>query len=125
MHPADDLAWRTSSRSGNGENCVEVAPTTDGVLIRHSKYPAAGRIRFTSQSWTAFMWDALGGHNTNPTASISPCGADFVVESLHTSVQLRFDTGEWLAFLAGIRGSEFDIAHMTDGRDSVGAQKLE
>jgi hypothetical protein len=33
---ADHLAWRTSSRSSNGENCVEVASTVEGAVIPHS-----------------------------------------------------------------------------------------
>jgi Domain of unknown function (DUF397) len=39
MTTADCLAWRISSRSGNGENGVEVTPAADGVVIRHSKHP--------------------------------------------------------------------------------------
>ncbi len=38
MTDRDDLRWRTSSRSGNG-NCVQVATDSERVLIRDSKDP--------------------------------------------------------------------------------------
>ncbi|MDQ1527550.1 MAG: hypothetical protein QOG18_2163, partial [Microbacteriaceae bacterium] len=53
MTTADHLAWRISSRSSNGENCVEVAPAADGVVIRHSKHPSAGTITFPGSAWRA------------------------------------------------------------------------
>ena len=36
MSTVDRLAWRISSRSGNGEDGVEVAAAADGVVMRHS-----------------------------------------------------------------------------------------
>jgi Domain of unknown function (DUF397) len=41
----DHLRWRTSSRSGNGENCVQLAVNSDGVLIRDSKNPIGPVLR--------------------------------------------------------------------------------
>jgi Domain of unknown function (DUF397) len=110
MTTADRLAWRTSSRSSNGENCVEVAPAVDGVVIRHSKHPAAGRITFPFSAWTAFVDEARDGHaSTNGVASITKIGTDTLVKSLHTAVELRFDAAEWSAFLAGAADGEFDF----------------
>jgi hypothetical protein len=110
MTPVDRLAWRTSTRSSNGENCVEVAPTADGVVIRHSKHPAAGTISFPFAAWTAFLGDARDGQaDSNGVATITTVGTDTLVVSPATGVELRFDEGEWSAFLAGAADGEFDV----------------
>ena len=97
MTTADHLAWRISSRSSNGENCVEVAPAADGVVIRHSKHPSAGTITFPGSAWRAFVHDARGGEaNTNGVASITKIDTDIVVKSLHTTVVLLFDAEEFV-----------------------------
>ncbi|GAB2985383.1 DUF397 domain-containing protein [Amycolatopsis acidiphila] len=111
MTPADRLEWRTSTRSSNGENCVEVAPAAEGVVIRHSKHPAAGTITFPYRAWRAFVRDAAedGSTSANGVASITKVGSDTLVRSLTTEVELRFDEGEWSAFLAGAADGEFDF----------------
>jgi hypothetical protein len=45
MNTADHLRWRTSSRSGNGANCVQLAVNSGGVLIRDSKNPIGPVLR--------------------------------------------------------------------------------
>ncbi|WP_433263811.1 DUF397 domain-containing protein [Actinosynnema sp. CS-041913] len=55
MTPADRLAWRTSSYSSNGEACVEVAPTTNGAVVRDTKHRAGGTISFPITAWKAFV----------------------------------------------------------------------
>jgi hypothetical protein len=110
MTPADRLAWRTSTRSSNGENCVEVAPTADGVIIRHSKHPAAGTITFAHPAWAAFLREVRDGiAPANGVATITKIGTDTLVSSLTSKVELRFDEGEWSAFLAGAADGEFDF----------------
>ena len=66
MTTADHLAWRISSRSSNGENCVEVAPAAEGVAIRHSKHPSDGTITFPGSAWRAFVHDARDGVANTP-----------------------------------------------------------
>lgn len=47
--------WRKSTRSGNGNNCVEVATNVEpGVLVRDSKDPAGAVLGFARSDWTAF-----------------------------------------------------------------------
>ncbi|MBP2330255.1 hypothetical protein JOF56_010640 [Kibdelosporangium banguiense] len=103
--------WRKSSYSTGTGNCVEVAPAADGVVIRHSKHPAAGTIAFPDHAWTAFVRDASEDSATsaNGIASITKAGTDTLVRSLTTDVELRFDKGEWSAFLAGAADGEFDF----------------
>lgn len=103
--------WRKSSYSTSTGNCVEVAPAADGVVIRHSKHPAAGTITSPYHAWTAFVRDASedGPTSANGVAAITKIGTDTLVTSLTTNVELRFDEGEWSAFLAGAANGEFDF----------------
>ncbi|RKT89280.1 protein of unknown function [Saccharopolyspora antimicrobica] len=111
MTIADNLAWRTSTRSSNGEKCVEVAPTADGVAIRHSKRPTAGTITFPATAWDTFVREASSGLSSdNGVAIVTTIGTDTLVKSLHTALELRFDEAEWTAFVAGARAGEFNFA---------------
>lgn len=51
------LAWRKSSRSGQGNNnaCVEVAFSGQLIAVRDSKNSAAGVLAFPKSSWTLFL----------------------------------------------------------------------
>lgn len=53
----DSVAWRVSTHSGNGGDCVEVGPIDDGsgrVAVRHSHDPQGPAIVYTSAEWAAF-----------------------------------------------------------------------
>lgn len=59
MAAMDDLdlsraAWRTSTYSGNGGNCVEVAPARRMIAVRDSKDPEGAKLVFGPASWMAF-----------------------------------------------------------------------
>lgn len=47
--------WRKSSYSGANGNCVEIAPTADGVAIRNSNRPEAGTVEYTKAELAAFL----------------------------------------------------------------------
>jgi hypothetical protein len=47
--------WRTSSHSGGGNDCVEVAIKPHETAVRDSKNPAGPRLRFTATEWSAFV----------------------------------------------------------------------
>ena len=47
-------AWRKSSYSGGGNNCVEVATGAVTVAVRDSKDPEGGELTFGAPAWTAF-----------------------------------------------------------------------
>ncbi|MGO4648814.1 DUF397 domain-containing protein [Nocardia sp. 2YAB30] len=108
MSTADRLLWRTSSYSGNGEGCVDVAPAADRVFVRHAKHHDHGIIEFSAAQWSTFVREARRGlASANGAAMVSKDGADTLVASAH--VQLRFNEVEWTAFLAGADDGEFDF----------------
>jgi len=47
--------WHVSSYSGNGGNCVEVAETPRVILVRDTKDRDGGTLEFTSTAWSAFI----------------------------------------------------------------------
>jgi hypothetical protein len=56
------LTWRKSSFSGpSGANCVEIAETDDGVLVRNSNQPEAGTLAFTRSELTAWIEGCKAG----------------------------------------------------------------
>jgi hypothetical protein len=107
----DSLAWRTTSYSEKGEKCVEVAPTPDGAIIRHSRHPELGTISFSPEAWSRFVAEARTGRpSNNGVATVSRTDDDgAVVRSLRGGPQLPFDAGEWSAFVSGARDGEFDF----------------
>lgn len=53
------LAFRKSTYSGHGQDCVEVADLPCGTAIRDSKHPEAGHLSFPTEEWTSFLTTAL------------------------------------------------------------------
>ncbi|MEU9889755.1 DUF397 domain-containing protein [Sphaerisporangium sp. NPDC051011] len=52
------LAWRKSSYSGTGDNCIEVATAPDGCqVVRDSKILDGPVLSFTRDEWHAFISD--------------------------------------------------------------------
>lgn len=47
--------WRKSSRSGAGNDCVELVVARIGAAVRDSKNPEAGHVSFGTPGWSAFM----------------------------------------------------------------------
>ncbi|MCP2317067.1 protein of unknown function (DUF397) [Nocardia amikacinitolerans] len=106
----DRLAWRTSTYSGAGENCVEVAPAESSVYLRHSKRPADGTITFDAVAWSRFVREVLGlASDANGVVAVEISGDATLVRSLSGPELLSFDDGEWSAFRAGARDGEFDF----------------
>lgn len=59
----EHLIWQTSSySSGQGGNCVEVAPLPDGGrAVRDSKDPSGPALIFTPAEWAAFTAGVADG----------------------------------------------------------------
>lgn len=55
MHSSMFTNWRKSSRSGGGDNCVEVALAEGSAVgVRDSKNPTGPILAFTLMEWDAF-----------------------------------------------------------------------
>jgi hypothetical protein len=61
MRDLSDARWRKSSRSGSGNNCVEVADLGSGRAVRDSKNPTGGHLMFTATAWRAFTVGVKSG----------------------------------------------------------------
>lgn len=110
MSTVDGLAWRTSSYSGNGEGCVDVAPTASTVFVRHAKHHDHGTIAFTAEQWSDFVREVLEDRpSRNGAAVITRNDPDTMVSS--GSIRLCFNEIEWSAFVAGAADGEFDFRH--------------
>jgi hypothetical protein len=58
----DDLVWRTSSHTADGNQCVEVAVLPDErVAVRDSKHPDEAILIYTPAEWRAFIAGAKAG----------------------------------------------------------------
>lgn len=59
------LEWRTSARSGSGEQCVELARSPRGVAIRDSKDRQGPRLSLAPAAWESFVSAVKdGAHDT-------------------------------------------------------------
>ncbi|MBB5913804.1 hypothetical protein BJY24_002671 [Nocardia transvalensis] len=106
--------WFTSTRTNNGNQCVEVRFDGDAVLVRDSKFrrdPAhrpedAPVIVLTAGEWMRFLGAVLGSGPAGAVSAEPTRSGGAVVR--HGDIALTFTTGEWDAFVAGARDGEFD-----------------
>jgi hypothetical protein len=64
MSPVDvpgTPAWRKSQRSIANGACVEVAPVSGVIAVRDSVDPAGPVVRYSAQTWQAFIAHAKTG----------------------------------------------------------------
>ncbi|WP_405159766.1 DUF397 domain-containing protein [Nocardia sp. NBC_01499] len=113
-------AWFRSTRSNNGNQCVEVRFDGDAVLVRDSKYrrdPAncladEPIITVTAREWTLFL-DTLRASGRTPGALTAHTAADGNTMLRHGTTVLGYTPQEWNAFLLGVRDGEFDRIALT------------
>lgn len=56
------VTWRKSSFSGDGGNCVELAPLPDGrIAVRHSTHPHGPIVLFTQAELDAWIKGCQAG----------------------------------------------------------------
>lgn len=111
--PGWRAGWRTSTRSNNGTDCVEVDFTAAGMRIRDSKARGTGPIiEFTPAQWAVFVHEAVHGlPSANGAVTVAHHRDGTQVRSAGTV--LHFTPGEWAAFVAGARDGEFDYHAQT------------
>jgi hypothetical protein len=61
MRDLSNVRWKKSSRSGAGNNCVEVAGLDDDRAVRDSNNPTGPTLRFTAAEWSAFTTGVRAG----------------------------------------------------------------
>lgn len=61
MNPQPTGPFRKSTYSGAQGNCVEIAPTTGGVLVRNSNRPDEAAIHYTKAELAAFLSGVKAG----------------------------------------------------------------
>lgn len=62
MRDREHVQWRTSSRSGAGNACVEVAGLSGGDrAVRDSKDRSGPVLRFTASEWAVFTTGVRAG----------------------------------------------------------------
>jgi hypothetical protein len=105
--------WRTSTRSSNGGNCVEVDFTAVGVKMRDSKARGTGPIiDFSPTQWAAFLAESVRGlPSANGAVTVIHLNGTRV-RSTTGGVTLHFTRAEWAAFVAGARDGEFDYSQV-------------
>ncbi|MTE11890.1 DUF397 domain-containing protein [Nocardia sp. CT2-14] len=111
----ESTGWFTSSRTNNGNQCVEVRFDGDVVLIRDSKYRRDPEHRLEDEpiitvaaaEWMTFL-AVVRGRLAERTPLIAETGADGRTTLRHGHTTLIYTPGEWRAFVAGARDGEFD-----------------
>ncbi|WP_025353642.1 DUF397 domain-containing protein [Nocardia nova] len=106
--------WFTSTRTNNGNQCVEVRFDGAAVSIRDSKYrrDPANRserepvITVDARIWMEFLAVVTGRADRAQLRTRPDRDGGTILR--HRTVELRFTAGEWAAFVAGARDGEFD-----------------
>jgi hypothetical protein len=62
------LAWRKSSLSGNGPDCVEVAFSAEAAYVRNSRRSDGHVLSFLPHEWKAFIAGVQNGEFEFPAA---------------------------------------------------------
>ncbi|WP_280462228.1 DUF397 domain-containing protein [Nocardia carnea] len=114
-----DMTWRKASRSGNNNNCVEIAFDDQHVLIRDSKYlrdPANDPetepvITIPVLSWPTFLNVVVYGETGEGAPDLPVIERDKAGTTrlrAKDGVVLNYTPLEWEAFYAGVLAGEFD-----------------
>lgn len=65
MRTSGAKVWRTSSYSGGGKECVEVADVESGAYVRDSTQPELGHLAFASAEWHPFVSSVKAANATS------------------------------------------------------------
>lgn len=111
----ESTGWFTSTRTNNGNQCVEVRFDGAAVFVRDSKYrrnPANSAldepvITVSAVEWMSFL-TILRDNPGGVTTLTAHTAADGFTTLRSGEIGLVYTPGEWEAFLAGVRDGEFD-----------------
>ncbi|OLT44112.1 hypothetical protein BJF85_20625 [Saccharomonospora sp. CUA-673] len=106
--------WFKSSFSNPSQECVEVRFDGDVVHVRDTKDHGTGPVLSVPAGyWADFLEEVMGrapaGSNTAIEIVVHADGGVDLRTHHHAAGRLSYTAGEWSAFVAGVRGSEFDL----------------
>lgn len=104
-------AWRISSFSSNGSNCVEVLELADGVRLRDSKDRLGPTLHLSAARWRAFLAEIVDDRSTADAAVrvVGTGDGGRRIEDTASAHALHFTAGEWSAFRRGVLAGEFEV----------------
>ncbi|WP_112273559.1 DUF397 domain-containing protein [Lentzea terrae] len=110
LTPKRRAGWRKSTFSDQGNGCVDVDFTTDGVEMRHSKIADSPVFPFTNEQWIALLDEVTSGELTNLNGAVEVTTEPnaWTVRERASGQTLVFTDDEWVAFRLGAAGGEFD-----------------
>ena len=119
MAPSSRPAWRTSTFSGNGQSCVEVAPEPGAVRVRDTKDHGRGpELVLHPDTFAALCVAATGGSAPDGLTivrdeRVTRHDGRTVTTRWHLTAAcgaLHFTDAEWHTFAAGVHAGEFRFA---------------
>ncbi|PKK12023.1 DUF397 domain-containing protein [Thermomonospora sp. CIF 1] len=101
------ILWHRSSRSHTGDNCVEIAP----VHWRKSRWsgPRGNCVEVASVAWRKSRRSYNGGANC---VEVADAGQGIAVRDSKDpdGGRLVFSRGQWRVFAERVKGGEFDLS---------------
>lgn len=125
--------WRTSTRTGNGVNCVEVSIRQGEVWMRDTKQGDGPVLRFDNAQWVRFVKETVNLLPSSNGAVVVTIRSEVKVYSgrerlvcfhvhgtnaVNHETTLSFTAGEWTAFREGAKDGEFTLAGVVTSRGS-------
>ena len=106
--------WFKSTFSNPSQNCVEVRFGADVVYIRDSKDCGIGPVlSVPANHWARLLDEVVGRAQVGSSAVIQIVvdvdGGASLRAGSDTDKTLSYTSGEWAAFIAGVRNAEFDL----------------
>ncbi|MFG1958580.1 DUF397 domain-containing protein [Nonomuraea sp. NPDC049028] len=88
----DEQGWITSSRTGSGQQCVQMRPNGAGVALRDSKNPSGPQLRAGADAWYSFLNGAKNGYFELPAPPLAATGGT----AKPTPEDLNLISANWL-----------------------------
>lgn len=108
-----EAAWVKSSVSGSNGNCLEAHHVSGEIHVRDSKYAARGEespeLVFTLDDWAKFITEVSNGSDLADGFGLVWVQGSYRSVLIHGDKALSFTAAEWIGFVEGVRGGEFDV----------------
>lgn len=120
-----NLPWQKSSYCSEGNSCVHIATTTEGIHLTESSDPTRAVLTTTPTAFHTLLTTLKTGGTpppkTTPTIEVTLGETPDAPVHLHSTTApetvVTTDRDKWHAFVLGVRAGEFD--HFTEGADQL------